>query len=100
MLPDINKDKLKMKHLINVKTEEPITSEDFLYEMFQAFEEKDWDPGERGATIPQLKWAGLRLPIHGLTLEDSLLQLEKEGYIEIVNKNGTQYHKVIKHPWC
>ncbi len=102
MLPEINKDKLKMKHLIHVKTEASVSAEDFLYELFQAFEEKNWDPGERGATLPQLKWAGLysSKPIEGLSIEQSLEKLKEEGYIDIVKKNGTLYHKVIKHPWC
>lgn len=102
MLPEINKDKLKMKHLIHVKTDVAISSEDFLYELFQAYEEKNWDPGERGATLPQLKWAGLysAKPIEGLSIEQSLEKLKDDGYIEIVRKNGAMYHKVIKHPWC
>ena len=99
MLKEINKDRLKMKSLVSVKTDQPVEAYDFLYEMFQAFDEKGWDPGGRGATVPQLKWAGLNQPIHGLTIEESLSKVEELGFIKVTQMNGTSYHTIIKHPW-
>ena len=90
---------LKMKHLIGVKTDKPIDVEDFLYEMVQAFEEKGWKLDGRGATVSQLKWAGLNSPIDGLTVEESLDKLEELGYINVERKNGTSYHTLAKHDW-
>ena len=88
-----------MKHLINVKTETEVTPEDFLYEIIQAYEEKGWDVNDKSSTIPQLKWAGLSLPIHELTLEDSLKKIEELGWLKSEAKNGTQHHTIINHPW-
>lgn len=94
----INKNKLKAKHLVGVETptKEP---EDFLYEMYQALVEKKWEHTDKGRTIPQLKWAGLKNPLPGLSLEESLQELEKLEWVKIYKERGSTYYQMISHPW-
>jgi len=99
MLKEINKDKLKTKHLIGIHTDADIDEQDFLYQFFQAYEEKDWDINTKASTLAQLKWAGVEKPIHGLTIESSLEKLLELEWIKTESKNGTEYYQVVNHPW-
>ena len=98
MLKKINKDKLKIKYLINVKTDKSIDVEDFLYEMYSIIKEKEWD-NEKGVTLIQLEWSGLKYPIQNMTIEQSLEELQKQGFVKITNKKGKKYYSIIKHLW-
>lgn len=94
----INTDKLKAKHLVGVETptKEP---EDFLYELYQALVEKKWELDNKGRTIPQLKWAGLKNPLPNLSLEESLEELQKNEWVKIYEERGSTYYQMINHPW-
>ena len=99
MIKEINTEKQKMKHIINVKTEAPLDAEDFLFEFIQAMDEKNWPLDGKGRTMPQLKWAGLLSPIDGLTVDKSMEEIVKLGRIETKDARGTTYHTMINHPW-
>jgi len=98
-MKEINKERLKMKYLINVKTDSLVTKEDFLYEMFQAYEEKSWDITDNPKTQSQLWNAGLKTPITDMSFGKSFEALEEMGMIEITVKNGTTYYQIVNHPW-
>jgi len=99
MIKEINKDKLKTKHLINIDTEAEIDKVDFLYQFFQAYEEKDWDINTKASTLAQLKWAGVDKPIHNRTIEESIDLMIELGWVKPETKNGTLYYEVVNHPW-
>jgi hypothetical protein len=99
MLKEINRENLKMKHLICVRTDAPLDAEDFLFEIIQAMEEKNWPLDGKGRTIPQLRWAGLNSPIEGMDIESSMKKAEELGWISSANARGTTYYSIINHPW-
>lgn len=99
MLKEINKDELKTKHLIGIHTDAGIDHEDFLYQFFQAYEEKDWDINTKASTLAQLKWAGVEKPITGLGIEESIGKMMELGWVATESKNGTEYYQVVNHPW-
>lgn len=98
MMNNINKNKLKAKYLVGVNTPTK-TSEDFLYDFYLALCEKGWETLDAGQTLKKLEWAGLNSNITGMTKEESLIELENEGWIKIYENRGSTYYQLIDHPW-
>ena len=94
----INRDKLRMKNLINVATSDGVDSEDFLYNLFQIYEEKEWDISE-SKSMTSFRRSSLKTPIKGMTLHESFEELEKLGWIEITEKNNSTHYLIKNHPW-
>lgn len=95
---EINKDKLMMKNLINIDTSTGVDVEDFLYTLFQIYEEKEWDIQD-SRSMTSFRRASLRLPIKGMNFHESFEELERKGWISITEKNKSTHYTIINHPW-
>jgi hypothetical protein len=94
----INKNKLKLKHLIGIQTEAEYEPEDMLYDIIRCIDNKGWTK-YTNRTIAVLKWIGVSKCLPALTYEESLAKLIELGWLESSIGNGTVYYSVVTHPW-
>jgi len=97
-MKDINKNKLKLKHLIGIQTEAEYEPEDMLYDIIRCTDNKGWTT-YKDRTIAVLKWIGVLQCLPTLTYEESLNKLIELGWVESHVGNGTIYYSVVNHPW-
>jgi hypothetical protein len=95
---DINKNNLKLKHLIGIHTAAEYKPEDLLYDIIRCIENKGWT-SYADRTIAVLKWIGVSKCLPDLSFEESLAKLIERGWVESNIGNGTVYYSVINHPW-
>lgn len=97
MVKNINRDKVKIKHLLGVRGENYPTVEDFLYEVVAELQELDMLDKEF-TTKNIAKNVHSRIAENG-TLADSLLILKEKGFCSMVEAPKRNLFKLINHPW-
>jgi hypothetical protein len=97
MPKQIDKNKLKIKHLLGVQGENYPTEEDFLYEVICVLQEIDHlnNKFSKSHIIKQIK---SRITSSG-RLVDSLALLSERGYFEMENYPSKPQFKLLYHPW-
>lgn len=99
MVKQINRDKVKIKHLIHVKGENYPTEKDFLYEVVSELQDLDMLNGE---FLAKHLWGVLKCRITDSgSMVDSLNKLTELNYLSVkthINPRKNRY-SLISHPW-
>lgn len=98
MVKQINRDKVKIKHLLNVKGENYPTEEDFLYEVVSELQDLDMLNSEF-TTKDIAKNVTARIVKTDSPLADSLLLLKDKGFCSMVEAPKRNLFRLISHPW-
>lgn len=95
---DINYDKVKMKHYLQVRLEDDVSLDlDYaLYEIMHVLKDRRW---KNEKTIIQLTWGGFSYSVKGYTTQDIFDKLVETGKLKSEEKSGHIYYSVIDHPW-
>ncbi len=96
----INKDKMPIKYLLKLNRKDciKITEEDFLFDLYCVMETKNWEFG-RNRTLETFEWGGIKTPLPGKNLRESMDVMVDKGYVQKSNNKEKIYYKIINNPW-
>jgi hypothetical protein len=96
MVKPLDKNKVKIKHLLYVEGENYPTEEDCLYEILDCLQQQNMldKSFTKSHVISQVKGR-----YNGMKMVDMLKYFANKGYFEMSSRGGNNSFKVLTHPW-
>ncbi len=96
MVKPLDKNKVKIKHLLYFEGENYPTEEDCLYEILDCLQQQNMldKSFTKSDVIRQVKGR-----YKGMKMVDMLEYFANKGYFEMTPRSGNNLFKILKHPW-
>lgn len=95
MINHINKDKLKIKHLLYIEGANYPNEEDSLYEIIDCLQQQNL----LNSQFVKSHLRQVKSRLNGMEMAEMLEYFANKGYFEMTFRGDIPTFKIIKHPW-